>query len=150
MNRPLLEKLDKLMALQAGAKQLWGKMSTQHMVEHLILSVKMSNGKLKVECFNPPEKIPTLKRFLMSSRPLPKEFVNPIIGEGLLPLTYSNLEEAKNVLKNETEDYYRYFEEHGEAVFTNPTFGELNKSEWDVFHEKHFRHHFAQFGIDFD
>jgi hypothetical protein len=54
------------------------------MVEHLILAVQMSNTKLKLECFNPPENIPSLKRFLMSSRPMPKLFVNPVIGEDLV------------------------------------------------------------------
>ena len=146
----LLEKLNKLDTLEPTTKQLWGKMSAQHMVEHLILAVKMSNGKLSVECFNQPEKIPTLKRFMMSSRPLPKDFINPIIGEGLLPLTYKNLDEAKSILKSETQDFYDYFAENPEAIFTNPTFGDLNKAEWDVFHEKHFRHHFAQFGINND
>ena len=85
----LLEKLN------TGKKPLWGKMTSQQMVEHLILAVKMGNGKLEVECFNPPEKLPVLKKFLMSSKPMPKLFINPLIGEGLLPLKYSSLEEAK-------------------------------------------------------
>jgi len=59
----------------------------------------MSTGKIKLECFNPPEKLPTLKRFLMSSRPLPKLFVNPAIGENLLLLEYTSLEESKKILK---------------------------------------------------
>ena len=111
MDKPLLYKLDLLNGLQKDTKQLWGKMSAQHMIEHLILAVRMSNGKLNISCFNPPEKIPTLKRFLMSGRPLPKEFINPLIGEGLLPLEYENLEGAKLVLKKEVEDYYKYFED---------------------------------------
>ena len=46
----LLNKLD------PQQKPLWGKMTPQHMLEHLILAVQMSNSKLKPECFNPPEK----------------------------------------------------------------------------------------------
>lgn len=147
MNRPILEKLKQIENLHSDTKQLWGKMSAQHMVEHLILAVKMSNGKLTTGCFNPPDKLPTLKRFLMSSRPLPKEFINPFIGAGLLPLEYANLEAARSTLKKEVEDYYNYFEENPDAIFVNPTFGILNKEEWDVFHEKHFTHHLEQFGI---
>lgn len=147
MNNLLIDKIKLLVNLRSDTKQLWGKMTAQHMVEHLILAVRTSNGKLNIGCFNPPEKIPTLKRFLMSGRPLPKEFINPLIGEGLLPLEYENLEEAKLVLEKELEDYYKYFEEHPDASLVNPTFGELNKNEWDVFHEKHFTHHFGQFGI---
>ncbi|MDP3683019.1 MAG: hypothetical protein Q8S01_03720, partial [Ignavibacteria bacterium] len=82
MNKPLLLKMPLLGKLMDETKPLWGKMSAQHMIEHLILAVKTSNGKLTIGCFNPPEKIPALKRFLMSARPLPKEFVNPLIGSG--------------------------------------------------------------------
>lgn len=117
------------------------------MVEHLIAAVQSSNGKLNVECFSEQEKIPPLQRFLLSSRPFPKGFISPIIGEGLLPLLYGSLDEAKTVLKSEVEDYYKFFEEHPDAVLTNPTFGDLNKNGWDTFHEKHFTHHFKQFGI---
>lgn len=123
-------------------------MSAQHMIEHLIMSNRISNTKLKTESFNPPEKIPALKRFLMSARPLPNEFANPLLGEGLQPLEFTNMDDSKLMLKKEVEDFYNYFEECPDAVSFNPTFGELNKSEWNVFHEKHFTHHFNQFGIN--
>lgn len=147
MDKPLIDKLNLLKKIQPETKQLWGKMSAQHMVEHLILAVRTSNGKLNVGCFNPPEKWQTLKRFLLSSRPLPKDFLNPIIGENLLPLEFENLDSAIKVLTYEVEDYYNYFEENPGALLLNPTFGELNKDEWDVFHDKHFTHHLSQFGI---
>ena len=137
----LLNKLD------PQKKPLWGKMTPQHMVEHLILSIQMSNGKLKLECFNPPEKIPSLKRFLMGSKPLPKLFVNPLIGEDLSPLEYSSMEEALEKLKNEIDDYRVFFENNPDAKPVNVTFGELNLEEWDVFHKKHFTHHLSQFGL---
>jgi len=147
LNNPLIDKIKLLGTLKSDTKQLWGKMTAQHMIEHLILAVRTSNGKLNVGCFNPPEKWPTLKRFLLSSRPLPKEFLNPIIGENLLPIEYKNLDEAIKILSQEVDDYYEYFEENPDALLLNPTFGELNKAEWDVFHEKHFTHHLSQFGI---
>ena len=148
MDKPLINKLSALNKLVPSTKQLWGKMYSQHMVEHLMLAVRCGNGKLKVECFNSLEKIPALKGFLLSQRPLPKEFINPLVGEGLLPLQYKSLDEAKSVLTTEIEDYYKFFENHPNAVLVNPTFGELNKQEWDVFHEKHFNHHYKQFGIE--
>ncbi len=147
MEANLLSKVEKLNSLNETQKPLWGKMTPQHMVEHLIVSFKMCNGTLKVECFSPVEKLPTLKRFLLSSRPLPKNFVNPIIGEDLLPLEYKSLEEAKEILKSEINNYYLYFENNPDANPVNPTFGELNKEEWEVFHGKHVTHHFSQFGI---
>ena len=137
----------KLSLLNKDAKAHWGKMSPQHMVEHLILAVQMSNGKLKLDCFYPPEKNPSLKRFLMSSRPMPKLFVNPVVGKDLRPLKYSSLEEAIEKLKNEIDNYVLFFENNPEAKPVNITFGELNKEEWNVFHKKHFTHHLSQFGL---
>ena len=147
MNMMINNYLMLLNKLDPQQKQLWGKMTPQHMVEHLILAVQMSNGKLKLECFNPPENIPTLKRFLMSNRPMPKGFVNPVIGPDNLPLNYSSLDESKKKLEEEIEDYYRFFEENPDVRPVNVTFGELNKEEWDVFHKKHFTHHLSQFGL---
>ena len=147
MNDQLEKYLMLLDHLSDSTQALWGKMTAQHMVEHLVQAVQMGNGKLKVECFNPPEKIPTLKRFLMSDRPLPKLFINPLIGPDLLPLKFSNLDEAKENLKKEIDDYYNCFEKNPGLKFMNATFGELNKEEWDKFHQKHFTHHLSQFGL---
>ncbi len=142
--------LNAIEKLSSETKPLWGIMTPQHMVEHLLLTAKVSNTKIKVECFNPPEKIPTLKRFLLSDRPLPKNFVNPLIGEGLQPLQFNSLEDAIAGLKTEIEDFRKFFENNPDALITNPTFGELNKTEWEIFHKKHFTHHLSQFGIDPD
>ena len=147
MDTPLLQKIDLLKDFDNNTKPLWGKMTPQHMIEHLISTLQIAIGELKVECFNPPEKLPVLKKFLMSSRPLPKDFINPVIGPDLLPLKYSNLSEAISVLQNYIEKYYEYFEINPDSITTNPTFGGLNKSEWDVFNEKHFAHHLSQFGL---
>ncbi|MEW6506798.1 MAG: DUF1569 domain-containing protein [Bacteroidota bacterium] len=150
MNNNLNRFCEHLKKLQPDTKPMWGIMSPQHMIEHLILAVRVSNNKVKVECFNPPEKIPALKRFLLSERPLPKNFVNPLIGEGLIPLQFNSLEEAIANLNLEILDYYTFFAENSDALLINPTFGELNKDEWQLFHKKHFIHHLAQFGIIVD
>lgn len=139
---PLLNKLD------ADTKPSWGIMTPQHMVEHLILSMQMSTNKLgELKTFNPPEKLPVLRRVLMSERPLPKGFINPYIGKGLVDLKFDNLSQAVDELKKEVEDYYSFFEIDKSKITVNVTFGELNFDEWEVFHTKHFTHHLTQFGI---
>ena len=147
MNDQLEKYLVLLGHLSPTAQALWGKMTAQHMVEHLISAVQMGNGKLSVDCFNSPEKLPALKRFLMSERPLPKLFINPLIGPDLVQLKFSNLDEAKENLKKEIDDYELYFQQNPEVKPVNATFGELNKEEWDKFHQKHFTHHLSQFGL---
>ena len=147
MNLLINKYLELLNELEPQQKPLWGKMTPQHMVEHLILAVQMSNGKLKLECFNPSEKMPSLKRFLMSGQPMPKLFVNPVIGEDLRPLECLSFNEAIEKLKNEIDDHVLFFENNPGAKTVNVTFGELNRKEWTVFNEKHFIHHLSQFGL---
>lgn len=147
MNKPLENKLELLNTLNENTDPLWGKMTAQHMIEHLIGAFQMSIDELKVECFNPPDKLPVLQKILMSTRPLPKNFVNPVIGADLKPLQYSNLVESISVLKNYVDQYYLFYEKNPDAKPTNPTFGPLNREQWDAFHEKHMTHHLSQFGL---
>jgi len=134
--------------LTADSKPLWGKMTAQHMIEHVCAAVKGSNGKITFkDCMNPPEKYPLLKRFLIGNRELPKNFVNTVIGEGLKPLQNKNFEEAKRELIEEVDCFYNFFNDAESLRVMNPTFGPLNYEEWIVFHTKHFTHHFSQFGL---
>jgi len=127
---------------------LWGKMTPQHMVEHLCLAFKTSNGKIHISDFIiPAEKLEISKRILMSNRPLPKNFVNTIIGGGLTPLINESLSLAVNELIEEIENFVKYFESNPAAKPVNATFGPLNKAEWIHFHKKHLKHHFEQFGL---
>jgi oxepin-CoA hydrolase / 3-oxo-5,6-dehydrosuberyl-CoA semialdehyde dehydrogenase len=140
--------LNLLEELTSDIKPLWGNMTAQHMVEHLSLAVKSSNTKIIFkECMNPPEKFSLLNRILLSKRPLPRDFVNTVIGKGLKPLRLNNLEMAKAELLTELNEFYKYFKENFDAKLLNATFGPLNFEEWIVFHNKHFTHHFTQFGL---
>lgn len=134
--------------LSKDTKPNWGIMTAQHMVEHLVLAVQSSNGNFAFnEFITPPEKVPTLKRFMFSSRPFPKNFVNTVIGEGLKPIMFSDLDTAKKKLIEEINNFEEYFKTNPEAKPINATFGPLNYEEWIVFHNKHFTHHFNQFGL---
>jgi oxepin-CoA hydrolase/3-oxo-5,6-dehydrosuberyl-CoA semialdehyde dehydrogenase len=147
LEKLIIEKVQIVDNLSEFDKPAWGIMTPQHMVEHLILVFKCSNGKLQAECFSPKEKLSTLKRVLMSERPFPKNFVSPATGSELKPLHYKSYTEAKDKLKKEVEDFYNYFELNPDSTTVNPTFGELSKLEWEKFHEKHLEHHFIQFNL---
>lgn len=138
----------KLDELKSDQNPLWGKMTAQHMVEHLIWSIQISNGKLNYNCSAPPERLPAMKRFLLSEKPLPKLFINPVIGADLVELKYSKIEEAKKKLKEEISDYYNFFKQNPDSKPIHMIFGELNKAEWDVLHRKHFTLHLSQFGLN--
>ena len=133
--------------LEETTKPEWGTMTPQRMIEHLVNVFKVSNGKVEVECFSEERKIPVLKKFLMSSRPMPKDYKSP--AKKLEPSSYrfESLEEAKKELEKEVEEFYRFFEENPDASPINPTFGSLNKEEWETFHIKHLTHHLTQFSL---
>lgn len=147
MNQDIDKLLQKIELLSDKTVPQWGTMTAQKMVEHLINTFRISSGKLEIECFTEERKLPILKRFLSSDKPLPREFNSP--ANGLVPqgYQYQTLEIAKSSLLKEVEDYYNYFEENPDSILVNPTFGPLNKEEWIRFHIKHLTHHFTQFGL---
>jgi hypothetical protein len=115
MNTKIDELITNIEKLDDKTIPQWGTMTAQKMVEHLINTFRISSGKLEIECFTEERKLPILKRFLFSDKPV--------------------------------EDYYDYFEENPDSIFINPTFGPLNKEEWERFHIKHLTHHLTQFGL---
>jgi oxepin-CoA hydrolase/3-oxo-5,6-dehydrosuberyl-CoA semialdehyde dehydrogenase len=62
-------------------------------------------------------------------------------------LVYSDLERAKKKFFEEINNFEEYFKENPEIKPINATFGPLNYEEWVAFHNKHFTHHFTQFGL---
>jgi len=133
--------------LKPDQPALWGKMTAHHMVEHLILTFESSTGKFKVECTNSTEKAAVAKNIWLGNRQLPKLFINPAIGPDLLPLKYSGIDEARQILLKEINYYQIFYKQNPDAKATHVSFGDLNKKEWDIFHKKHFTHHLSQYGM---
>lgn len=140
----IIESLDKLSPDQ---KPLWGKMTPQHMVEHLYKTVQASINEIAINIYSEERKIPILKRLFLGDRELPKEFMNPAIGSDLMSLEFENLGSAIKALENILIRYTKFFEDKPQIKTAHPIFGELTKSEWDIFHQKHFKHHLSQFGL---
>lgn len=144
--------LSPLENLRNDTKPVWGIMTAQHMIEHLTMAVQSSTGKIVFDRYITPEdRLAISKRFLNSSRPLPKLFVNEVIseviGEGLIPLINNDLSAAIGELRKEVKYFDEYFRINPEAKPINATFGPLDHDEWIVFHNKHFTHHLTQFGL---
>jgi oxepin-CoA hydrolase/3-oxo-5,6-dehydrosuberyl-CoA semialdehyde dehydrogenase len=123
-------------------------MTAQHMVEHLVQSVRVSNGKKQLQELRiPEEKVPVRYAFLWSDQPLPR-YIGATNPEQPLPdLQYASIPEALAVLEQELVIFEAYFKEHPDQKFLHPSFGKLNYQDWIRFHEKHFTHHFTQFGL---
>ncbi len=147
MDSDLQQYLDKIEPLAPDTQPVWGEMTPQHMVEHLIMIVRVSNGKIEGKAAYDGRRQKVMKRFLQSDKPMPRQFTNPLIGPDLKPLMFKDLATAKRELAGELYDFSNYFDENPNARPVNPTFGPLNREEWIRFHHKHFTHHLKQFGL---
>jgi len=141
------EILKSLNQLSPDQKPLWGKMTPQHMVEHLYKTMQASINEITLNIFTEERKIPVFKRLFLGERPLPKEFMNPAIGPDLLKLEFKDLNKAIIELENVQKRYEQFFINNPSIKTVHPVFGYLTKEEWDIFHQKHFKHHLSQFGI---
>ncbi|MDA0987265.1 MAG: hypothetical protein O3A55_06690 [Bacteroidetes bacterium] len=138
-----------LQKLNSTDKPIFGIMTPQHMVEHLIFTLQISNGEKEIELYYNQEKADKFKRItIYSDRELVRGFKSPALPKDeVLPLAFQNLEIAINNLKTELIKFDSYFKINQNSKPINPVMGELNFKEWIIFHNKHFTHHFKQFNL---
>ena len=147
MESKIIEK--KLKKLTPDTPAQFGIMSSQHMVEHLTVTVKIAYNRIKIPDFEPSEKQLVQKRALLDTdMAFPKGVVAPGLKVGdLIPLRSVDLDEAKQLLVASIIAYNSFFESSPDIKTVHPRFGKLNYLEWERFHPKHFEHHFKQFNI---
>jgi hypothetical protein len=133
--------------LEEDAQPLWGKMTAQHMVEHLIWTFELSTGKFDVPFDLPPNQLRATKLFLYSNRPTPREFKNPMLGEEPPSLLYADLEHAKTGFLEVLTRFLNHFRTQPGVIHTHPLFGPTGEEEWQRIHFKHCYHHLLQFGL---
>lgn len=126
----------------------WGKMSFQHMVEHMVLVMKNANGKLKVaEMKTPPEHIQAFQDFIMSDKEFRENTKSPAFPEEPLPLRFGSVQEGIDKLEKEIDDYFNVYEATPGLKITNPVFGDLDYELSSTLLYKHAQHHLKQFGL---
>jgi oxepin-CoA hydrolase/3-oxo-5,6-dehydrosuberyl-CoA semialdehyde dehydrogenase len=147
INRQSIESY--LSKLNEDSQALWGTMTPQHMLEHLEYSTRISSGEIQDFEFSTPEKImEKVHATLYNYNKMPREFAAPArLEEELKNLKHEDLATAKAKLLEAYDNYVAYFKEHPEARLKNIVFGNLNRYEWELFHRKHFNHHFEQFNL---
>jgi oxepin-CoA hydrolase/3-oxo-5,6-dehydrosuberyl-CoA semialdehyde dehydrogenase len=133
--------------LESGTPPLWGGMTPQQMVEHLLWSVRCSTGAMELPCLTPASLLERVKRFLHDDRPTSRGFMNPLLKEGLPPLEYPDLAGAVAALQGELRVFMRGRLEGMEVARVHPIFGPLSGEEWERSHFKHCYHHAQQFGL---
>jgi len=143
----LSEPKPKLDSLGIETEPKWGKMTPQHMVEHLIITFKMSIGKINIPIITKEEDWPKTKAYLMKDSPMRRNVPSPMGNDNLLPLRFPDLENAKAKLLDERDFFLKTMKEQPDFIANHPYGGPMNLEEWLLFHRKHFKHHFIQFGL---
>ena len=139
---------NRLRQLKPEALPVFGKMGPQHMVEHLIMIVRISTEKTPEKLYYREEKAEKIKAFtIYSDKEIMVGFKAPMIPETPMPLVFSDLQSAIDQLKSELSDFDQFFKDYPLARPVNPTMGPLDHQEWIIFHNKHFTHHFKQFNL---
>lgn len=147
MDKKLIE--SKLKRLLDETPAQFGIMTPQHMVEHLTITMKLSSGRIKLPEFEPNEKQLMQKQALIySDIEFPKGVRAPNSNGELMELRFPDLDTAKEKLVQSIQEYKEVFEKNPDFKSIHPRFGFLTHEEWEKFHQKHFRHHFGQFGIE--
>lgn len=138
-----------LSSLKSDTQPVFGIMSAQQMIEHLILVLQASNGKKDIPLSYPEERTEKSKNiFIYSERALPIGYKAPFLpAEGTVPTECSTLASAIEKLFEELNDFDTYFAQLQDEKRTHPVMGNLNYNEWVIFHNKHFTHHFKQFSL---
>lgn len=137
-----------LAKLKSDTAPLFGKMSPQHMIEHLCLSLTFCNGKLP-QVLMVDERISKAIRHhtLNTNEEFKIGFKAPMLPDEPIALIHPDLNSAITQLKKEMQDFDLYFKTNPDKTLMSPVLGELNYAEWIAFHNKHFTHHFRQFGL---
>jgi len=126
----------------------WGIMTAQHVVEHLDYFSQVALGNISLDMLTPLEKVEKYTESLYNYYSMPKNFQLPIFRKGEVEdLRYNSLEESKTALVDALKAVEERFKNEPDFRAFNPTFGELNRYEWRLYCQKHFQHHFEQFGL---
>ena len=109
--------IDKLKQLEDNQKPLWGIMTPQHMVEHIIGSWLISNGRFQVKLQTAAEKLTERRNFLFSDKEF-QQNVQSAEGEPgkLNKLRKDNLLDAIISLQKEIITFYDYHNENPKKV----------------------------------
>jgi hypothetical protein len=126
----------------------WGLMKSQHMIEHLVKTLEFSNGKMLLTLKATEEEAKMAKqKFIYTDAEMPQGLKSSLLGEVPDSFKYPGLDEAKKNLIHELNEFHNHFMNHPSASFIHPRLGNLNYHEWIILHNKHFTHHFKQFGL---
>lgn len=136
--------------LTENSERKFGLMTPQLMVEHVEEVLRNGFGSLEPSDFPeiPADKLELLQDWIYTDQKIRPGAQYPLLKEGEEPqLRFKNLTEAKEKLLETLKEFLIYYRENPQAEHYHPRFGMLNKEMMELFHRKHFTHHFEQFNL---
>ena len=136
--------------LTENSERKFGLMTPQLMVEHLEEVLRNGFGQLNPSDFPeiPADKLEVLQDWIYTNQKIRPGAQYPLLKDGEMPvLRFKNLDQAKEKLIETLKEYLIYYRENPLVEHYHPRFGMLNKEMMELFHRKHFTHHFEQFGL---
>ena len=130
--------------LTVDTQPSFGILTPQHMLEHLIISVKMAMKRKGEPPITPEARHAGFKKFIAAGAVFehrPKEEAT------LPPLKLASIDEAKDGLIEAGKKFETHFTNNPEFLCYNSFMGELGYNELALFHYNHCRFHFWQFGL---
>jgi len=92
------------------------------------------------------ETIARRQQFLSSDKEMAKNIAVPFTKE-IIELRHEELELALDEFADEWINFTEYYENNPSASVIHPYYGDLDFNLWLKMHDKHFMHHFKQFGL---
>ncbi|NLN91890.1 MAG: DUF1569 domain-containing protein [Candidatus Hydrogenedens sp.] len=140
---------DALATLDEDQKPLWGTLTPETLLEHLIWILRQSMGRsLHVPDYSSFLSRKLTKKLILSGmRSLPKNMHLPahLIRQGIRDRETGDLETLQALM----EEYLNLVQADELEPAPHPCYGKMSIDEWDRFHVLHFEHHLKQFGISF-
>lgn len=142
------ETIDRLKKLTADTQPVFGNMTPQQMAEHLMMTIKASNGKIQATQRTSAEDGAKFKAgMIYTDMEFPMGIKSGMIPDGPPVYVYADVPAAIEALKSELHDFEAYYKDNPDASPVHARLGVLDHKEWLIFHSKHFTHHFKQFGL---
>ncbi|WP_129021733.1 DUF1569 domain-containing protein [Edaphocola flava] len=124
---------------------LFGIMTPQEMVEHLLFFVEISSGlHPQVQFFSDERALKNKQYLIYSENALAPGVKMPLMNGMPQELQCKDLAEANAALIQATIQFNQTAES---PDYVHPALGLMSRAEWKIFHDKHFTHHFKQFGL---
>jgi oxepin-CoA hydrolase/3-oxo-5,6-dehydrosuberyl-CoA semialdehyde dehydrogenase len=125
----------------------WGRMTPQHMLEHLGMIFLISSNKVQAHSIADDQQKEYYENLISGHLKFKQNTASPALPKDPLPLRFQDLDKAKEACYKAIKGFGKYFEKNPDEKVEHPVFGELNYDEWLYFHEIHLKHHLKQFDL---